>query len=80
MQMRNWVLPAIMIAAVAGGGLYLLIWQGPMKQEQCEIAKTPIPRASHPKETDHYLTRRRIEGIGNTRDLEPLPIPSGNAR
>ena len=80
MQTRNWVLPVIMTVAAAGGGSYLLIRHGLVKDVQCEVARTPIPEKSVPEETDRGLNRRKLESIGSTRDLRPLPIPQGAAR
>ena len=78
MKTRNWVLPVIMTVAAAGGGSYLLVRLGLEKDVQCEVAQTPIPEKSAPEETDRG--RRKLESIGSTRDLQPLPIPQGAAR
>ena len=80
MQTRNWVLPVIMTVAAAGGGSYLLIRHGLVKHVQCEVARTPIPENSAPEESDRSLNRRKLEGIGSTRDLQALPIPQGPAQ
>ena len=77
MQTRTLVLAAAMIASVAGGGLYLLTRHEIVNLEQREVPQTNNPQASASKVTDHK-TQRKIEGIGSTRDLEPLSIPPGN--
>lgn len=78
MQTRTLVLTAAMIASVAGGGLYLLTRHEIVSLEQREVPKTNNPQAPASKVTDHK-TQRKLEGIGRTRDLEPLAIPPGNA-
>jgi hypothetical protein len=80
MQTRNWGLPVIMTVAAAGGGSHLVIRHGLVKDVQCEVAQTPIPEQSDPEEADRGLNRRKLESIGSTRDLQPLPIPQGATR
>lgn len=80
MQTRNWVLPVIMTAAATAAGSYLLIRHGLVKDMQCDVAQTPSPENSTLEETDRSVNQRKLEGIGSTRDLQPLPIPQGAAR
>ncbi|CAN7776546.1 hypothetical protein LJR084_007920 [Variovorax sp. LjRoot84] len=80
MQKTTWTLFAIIVAAAAGGGAYYLIQHQAVELTPSVVQQPPLPPAPAPNMTDDDLTRRKLEGIGSTRDLKPVPIPQGNAR
>lgn len=80
MQKTTWTLLAIIVAAMAGSGAYYLIQHQAVKQAPPAVQEAPLPKASAPKVIDSDLTQRKLEGIGSTRDLRPVPIPQGNVQ
>lgn len=74
------MLAASGVIVIAVGGPYLLIQHQAMEQVPSEIQHAPIPQTSTPKEIDSALTQRKLDGIGSTRELKPIPITQGNAR
>jgi hypothetical protein len=80
MQKTTWTLLAIIVAAATGGGAYYIIQHQTVEQPPSVVQQPLLPPAPAPKMPDDELTRRKLEGIGNTRDLKPVLIPQGNAR
>ena len=81
MKKSTWLLPAIIIVgATAVGAPYLFIQHQAIEQVPSEVSHAPIPQTSAPKEIDGALAQRKLDGIGNTRDLKPIPIPQGASR
>lgn len=80
MQKTTLTLLTIIVVAAAGGGAYYATQHQIVEQTPSVVQEPPIPPAPAPKVTDEDLTRRKLEGIGSTRDLKPVPIPQGNAR
>jgi hypothetical protein len=75
MQKRAWTWSVVIVAAVGGGGAYYLIEHQTIEPTPSVVEHPPIPPAPAPKMRDGDLTRRKLEGIGSTRDLKPVPIP-----
>lgn len=75
MQKTAWTLFAVIVAAAAGGGAYYLIEHQTIERTPFAEEHPPLPPAPAPKMRDDDLTRRKLEGIGSTRDLKPVPIP-----
>lgn len=75
-----WPLIITVTILVAAGGTYYIVqqWAEP------PISTPPItvdpPSESKAASRDEDLRRKKLEGIGNTRDLKPVPIPLGNAK
>jgi hypothetical protein len=80
MSKSTWIPTVIIVVAAAVGGPYLLIQHRTEKQVPSDLRHAPIPQTSAPKEIDGALTQRKLDGIGNTQDLKPIPIPQGAAR
>jgi flagellar basal body-associated protein FliL len=83
MNKSTWIplaLIVIVIVAAAMGGPYLFVQHQAAEQVPSEARHSPIPQTSASKEIDGTLTQRKLDGIGNTRDLKPIPIPQGAAR
>lgn len=81
MNKSTWILPAsIIVVAAAAGGPYLFMQLGALEQVPSEVRHAPIPQTSASEEIDGALTQRKLDGIGNTRDLKPIPIPQGADR
>ncbi|WP_143047806.1 hypothetical protein [Variovorax sp. YR266] len=74
MKKTTWALFASIVVTAAGSGAYYLIWRQTAEQA------SPFPSDPVPQFADGGLTRRKLEGIGSTRDLKPTPIPQSNAR
>jgi len=81
MKKRTWIpLAIIVFVAAAVGGPYLLVKYQAAEQVPARARHPPIPQTSASKEVDDTLTQRKLEGIGNTRDLKPNPIQHGAGR
>jgi len=80
MNKSIWILLAIIFVVAAVGGPYVLVQHQAVEQVRFETRHAPIPQTSAPKEIDGALIQRKIDGIGSTRDLKPVPIQQGNAR
>ena len=65
---------------VAAGGTYYIV------QQRAEPPLSTTPTTVDPSTEsraavrDEDLRRKKLEGIGNTRDLKPVPIPQGSAK
>jgi len=80
MSKTTWILVAVVVAAAAGGGTYFFVRQQTVEvpvQAAPEITTTPADASKAPAED---LTKKKIDGIGSTRNLKPVPIPQGPAR
>jgi hypothetical protein len=80
MNKSTWMLAASGVIAVTVGGPYLLIQHQAVEQIPSEMQHAPIPQTSAPKQSDRALTQRKLDGIGSTRELKPIPITEGDAR
>ena len=80
MNKSTWMLAASGIIAVAVGGPYLLIQHQAVEQVPSEMQHAPIPQTSVPKKIDSAPTQRKLDGIGSTRELKPIPITQDDAR
>ena len=82
MSKLTWISSLIVLAVGAGGTAYYYV-----KHQNSEAPEAVAPVApespavqpSTPKRDDE-MQRRKLEGIGSTRDLKPVPIPKGDAR
>jgi hypothetical protein len=75
MQKTAWTLSVVIVAAAGGGGAYYVIERQTIEPTPSVVQHPLLPPAPAPKMRDDDLTRRKLEGIGSTRDLKPVPIP-----
>ena len=68
----------VVAVAAAAGGPYLFAQLRAIEQVPSEVRHAPQTSAS--EEIDDPPTQRKLGGIGNTRDLKPIPIQQGAAR
>ena len=80
MSKTTWIILAVVVAAAAGGGTYYIMHQQTIEVPvQAAPVTTTIPTDA-PKAPAEDLTNKKIDGIGSTRNLKPVPIPQGPAR
>ena len=80
MSKTSWIVLAIVVAAAAGGGVYYAVYQQTV-DTPVKVAPTtsaaPVEAQKPPAED---LTKKKLDGIGSTRNLKPVPIPQGPAK
>lgn len=80
MSKTTWILLAVVVAAAAGGGTYYIMHQQTIEvPAQAAPVTTTVP-ADAPRVPAEDLTKKKVDGIGSTRNLKPVPIPQGPAR
>jgi hypothetical protein len=71
---------AVLVIAAGGGAYYYIQHRTaelPASTPPAAVSATPtLPESSR----DEDMKRRKLEGIGSTRDLTPVQIPHGNAK
>lgn len=77
MSKTSWIVLVIVIAAATGGGAYYVVQQRTL-EEPTQVAPTaPVePQKASPED----LTKKKLDGIGSTRNLKPVQIPQGPAK
>ena len=75
MQKTTRTLLAVIVVVAAGGGLYYFVPDEDVESVPGEIRQTPISQEAASKTLTNDLIQRKLEGIGNTRDLPPHPLP-----
>ena len=80
MSKNAWIVLTVVIAAAAGGGAYYVVHQQTMELPAQPEAGTPAPTMDVQRHPSEDVTKKKIEGIGSTRALTPVPIPQGPAK
>ncbi|MEJ8859585.1 hypothetical protein WKW79_33840, partial [Variovorax robiniae] len=76
-----WVFSLAVLAVAAGGTVFYYLQHQQVEQPTAIVPTSPVPSAPVPEQKrDDEMQRRKIEGIGSTKSLKPVPIPQGNAR
>jgi hypothetical protein len=76
-QKTGWIL--LGVVAVTGTGAAYVALQQRSGVDSNACARSPTV-ATPPSDQRDDLVRRRLEGIGSTRDLKPVPLPLGGAK
>jgi hypothetical protein len=80
MVKTSWILLAVVIAVAAGGGAYYVIHRQTTEAPVQMAPVAPSPPVTRPQAPHEDLTKKKLEGIGSTRELKPVPIPQGPAK
>lgn len=78
MSKTAWILAAVVALAGTGVAYVALQYRFSGGSSACE----PVPSAAVPPSEARVneLSRRRLEGVGDIRDLKPVPLPPGGAK
>jgi hypothetical protein len=81
MSKLAWISSLTVLLVAAGGTAIYYVQHQASELPAAVLPVTPeaAPVAAPPKRDDDTRLRK-LEGIGSTRDLKPVPIPQGNAR
>jgi hypothetical protein len=77
MQKTGWILLGVVAVAGTGAAYVALQHRSGVGSSACAPSVTV---ATPPSDKHDDLLRRRLEGIGSTRDLKPVPLPLGDAK
>lgn len=82
MSKLTWVSSLIVLAVGVGGTAYYFVKHQNSDAPAAVAPAAPESPAAPPphRKRDEEMQRRKLEGIGSTRDLKPVPIPKGDAR
>ena len=80
MSKTIWILVAVVVAGAAGGGTYYAMHRQTIEGPFQSAPNTTIEPADVTKAPAEDLAKKKLEAIGSTRNLKPVPIPEGPAR
>lgn len=78
--MQKTTLVLLAITTTAGIGTYFFAQHRSLEISPSTHAEPVTPRAPSSKPINDDLTRRKLEGISNTRELKPVPLPKSDGR
>ena len=65
----------VLLVVISGGAASCYLLHRPVTDPDVSETTTPVPRTLPRAERDEEMLRRKLEGIGRTRDLKPVPLP-----
>jgi hypothetical protein len=80
MTRTSWILLVVIVAAAAGGGAYYVVHQQTLEVPVQVAPTAPVAPVEQQKTPPEDLTKRKLDGIGSTRNLKPVQIPQGPAK
>jgi hypothetical protein len=80
MSKTSWILLVVVIAAAAGGGAYYVVHQQTLEAPAQVAPAAPAAPVEPQKTPPEDLTKKKLDGIGSTRNLKPVQIPQGPAK
>ncbi|WP_225781256.1 hypothetical protein [Xenophilus sp. Marseille-Q4582] len=80
MSKTSWIVLVIVIAAATGGGAYYVVQQRTLEEPAQVAPAAPAAPVEPQKAPPDDLTKKKLDGIGSTRNLKPVQIPQGPAK
>ncbi|MGH8849087.1 MAG: hypothetical protein ACREXQ_17840 [Polaromonas sp.] len=80
MSKTSWIVLVIVIAAATGGGAYYVVQQRTLEEPAQVAPAVPSAPVEPQKAPPEDLTKKKLDGIGSTRNLKPVQIPQGPAK
>lgn len=81
MSKTSWIVLVIVIAAATGGGTYYVVQQRTLEEPAQVAPAAPAAPVEPQKAPSEDLTKKKkLDGIGSTRNLKPVQIPQGPAK
>lgn len=83
MSKTSWIVLVIVIviaAAAAGGGAYYVVQQRTLEEPAQVAPAVPAATVEPQMAPPEDLTKKKLDGIGSTRNLKPVQIPQGPAK
>ena len=80
MSKTSWIVLVVVIAAATGGGAYYVVQQRTLEEPAQVAPPAPAAPVEPQKAPIEDLTKKKLDGIGSTRNLKPVQIPQGPAK